>query len=201
MKIRLVPSFKRRLAVLAIAVTLIAGVISTRTIIGRIEERRKRQAFDNLTSSSIERIAELSVLEYRYTDVMELSRPFFVGAGSFSLARFSGIVKAGVRDVSRISVEYHQDEDAVSIVMPRSEILENIVDVESLRFWDVRKNLFVPISTENKLKEIGAFKERVANELRDSGFLADADARSSEIVHALYSSIVPTVRVSWETDE
>lgn len=201
MKIRLVPSFKRRLAVLAIAVTLIAGVISTRTIIGRIEERRKRQAFDNLTSSSIERIAELSVLEYRYTDVMELSRPFFVGAGSFSLTRFSGIVKAGVRDVSRISVEYHQDEDAVSIVMPRSEILENIVDVESLRFWDVRKNLFVPISTENKLKEIGAFKERVANELRDSGFLADADARSSEIVHALYSSIVPTVRVSWETDE
>ncbi len=194
-------SFKRRAAVIAIVSLFLLAAVAAKVTVGRLEEKRKRQAFDNLTSSSIDRIAELSVLEYRYTDVMELNRPFIVGGGSFSLVRFSGVVKAGIRDVSRITVEYVPAEDEVRIVMPRSEILENVVDVESLRFWDIRRNLFVPISTEKKLLEIGAFKERVANELRVSGFLDNADARSSELVRALYASIGPEVRLSWETDE
>lgn len=191
-------SFKRKFLLLSSIALLAVVFFGSRAVLGRIEEKRKRQAFDNLTSSSIDRIAELSVLEYRYTDVMELTRPFFVGGGSFSLVRFSGAVKAGIRDVSRMAVEYDPSEDAVSIVMPHSEIIENVVDAESLRFWDIRRNLFVPISTEAKLQEIGVFKERVAGDLRASGFLEDADARASEIIKAMYSSIGPEVRLSWE---
>ncbi len=198
---RKVPLIRRRTVILAGIAAVVVAAFAARSAYGRFEERRKRRAFDNLTSSSIDRIAELSVLEYRYTDVMELNRPFFVGGGSFSLVRFSGIVKAGIRDVSRITVEYDSPNDTVRIVMPRSEILENIVDVESLRFWDIRRNLFVPISTEQKLQEIGVFKERVANELRESGFYEDADARSSELIRALYASIGPEVLLSWEDEE
>ncbi len=178
---------RRLMVVVAAAAGIALSVGITSRVLSWAAERRARQAFDNLTSSSLARIAELAVMEYRYTDVMELNRKFFVGGSSTSLVRFSGVVRAGISDVSRIRASYDVDEALITVTVPRSEILENTVDVTTLKIWDIKKNIFVPISTEVKLQEIGLFKERVSSELADSGFLSDATMRSHELIASLYA--------------
>lgn len=164
----------------------------------RRAEKRRREAFDNVTSTALLRIAQFAVLEYVYTDVVELSRSFIIGGMSSSLVRFSGVVKAGIADVERIVVTPDQESGRVQVILPRSVVLENTVDVSTVRFWDLKKNIFVPISDELTIQEITLFKERIGKELVESGFLADADTRARELVASLYAGFGMNVEVALE---
>ncbi len=195
-KLQLIPLSKRALVMIAAAVAAIVLVIALRSLGERIAEHKRRMAFDNLHAATVSRIAELSVLEYRYTDVMELNRKFVVGGSSTSLVRFSGVVKAGIADVTAVRADYDADAGKIEITLPRSSIIENVVDVGTVKFWDIKRNIFVPIKTELKLQEISAFKEKVARELEASGFLSEADARAAEIVSSLYSGFGAHVTVT-----
>ncbi len=193
---KLIPVSKRALVGIAAAVAAIILIVASRALVDRIAEHKRRMAFHNLHAAAISRIAELSVLEYRYTDVMELNRKFLVGGASTSLVRFSGVVKAGIADVTAVKADYDGNEGKIGITLPRASIIENVVDVGTVKFWDVKRNIFVPIKTELKLQEITAFKDKVARELEASGFLAEADARAAEIVSSLYSGFGAQVTVA-----
>lgn len=179
---------------------ILAGSIGTIYFRDARAEKKRRQAFDNLTANSLEHIAELAVLEYRYTDVMELNRTFLIGGGSSSLVRFSGIVKAGIANVSTIRVNYEPKNNKITIVLPNVKILENTVDVETLKIWDLKRSLFVPISTEVKLQEVALFKETVAKELQVSGFLHDAQNRAAELISSMYSAFGMTIVIEQENE-
>ena len=112
--------------------------------------------------------------------------------------RFSGVVKAGIADIERIVVFPDPEAGRVRVILPRAEILENTVDVSTVKFWDLKKNIFVPISTELMIQEVTLFKERVEQELSDSGFLSDADARARDLVASLYTGFGMNVEVEWE---
>ena len=184
---RMIEFTRPRLIAIAVVVALVLGLIGTRAISERIAERKRRMAFESLNATAMTRIAELGVLKYRYTDVMELSRKFPVGGGSTSLVRFSGLVKAGIADATKISCRFDPDANTVKIALPHAAIIDNTVDVSTVKIWDVRRNIFVPITTELKLQEIAAFKEKVARELETSGFLTEADSRAEELVSSLYA--------------
>lgn len=168
-------------------IAVIAVIFIVSSISDHIAETRRRQAFDNLNTTARSRIAELGVLKYRYTDVMELNRKFIVGGMSTSLVRFTGIVKAGIPDTTQILARFDPKTNTVDITLPHAAIIDNTVDVGTVKIWDVKRNIFVPISTELKLQEIAAFKERIANELEISGFLAEADTRAEELVSSMYA--------------
>lgn len=193
---KLIPLSKRVRIGIAAAASAIVLVMASRAVVERIAEHKRRMAFDNIHATAISRIAELSVLEYRYTDVMELSRKFVVGGASTSLVRFSGIVKAGIVDVSEVRAKYDADAGTIEVTLPRASIVENVVDVSTVKFWDIKRNIFVPIKTELKLQEITAFKDKVARELEAAGFLAEADSRAAEIVASLYAGFGAKVSVT-----
>ena len=180
----------------AIALVLIVAFFGVRAVSERVAEKRRRMAFDNLNATALTKIAELGVLKYRYTDVMEINRKFFVGGPSTSLVRFTGVVKAGIPDATKIVATLDTKANAVRIKLPRAAILENTVDVSTVRIWDVRRNIFVPISTELKLQEVGMFKERIARELETSGFLAEADERAEELVKSMYAGFGARILLS-----
>ncbi|HNY15858.1 MAG TPA: DUF4230 domain-containing protein [Treponemataceae bacterium] len=171
----------------AIALVLVVAFFGVRALSDRVAEKRRRMAFDNLNATAITKIAELGVLKYRYTDVMELNRKFFVGGPSTSLVRFTGIVKAGIPDATKIVATFDTKANTVRIKLPRAAIIENTVDVSTVKIWDIKRNIFVPITTELKLQEISDFKNKTARELELSGFLAEADERAEELVSSLYS--------------
>ncbi|HOF86339.1 MAG TPA: DUF4230 domain-containing protein [Treponemataceae bacterium] len=190
---------KRRVVLFFVVLALIIGSGVWYSVDSfRRAEQRRREAFDNVTATALLRIAEFAVLEYVYTDVVELSRSFPIGGASSSLVRFSGVVKAGIADVERIVVTPDPEAGRVRVVLPRAEILENTVDVSTVKFWDLKKNIFVPISTELKIQEVTLFKDRVQQELMDSGFLADADTRARDLVASLYAGFGMDVAVEWE---
>ena len=171
----------------AIALVLIVAFFGVRALTDRVAERKRRMAFDNLNATALTKIAELGVLKYRYTDVMELNRKFIVGGPSTSLVRFTGIVKAGIPDATKIVATFDPKANSVRIKLPRATIIENTVDVSTVKIWDIKRNIFVPITTELKLQEISAFKDKTARELEISGFMAEADERAEELVSSLYS--------------
>ena len=169
----------------AIALLLIAAFFGVYAIKTSVAERKRRMAFDNLNATALTKIAELGVLKYRYTDVMELNRKFIVGGPSTSLVRFTGVVKAGIPDATKIVARYDMNANTVRIALPRASIIENTVDVSTVKIWDIKRNIFVPITTELKLQEIASFKNKVARELEISGFLSEADERAEELVPSL----------------
>jgi hypothetical protein len=171
----------------AIALALIVAFLGARAITERVAEKKRRMAFDNLNATALTKIAELGVLKYRYTDVMELNRKFFVGGPSTSLVCFTGVVKAGIPDTTKIVATFDTKANSVRIKLPRAAIIENTVDVSTVKIWDIKRNIFVPITTELKLQEISAFKDKTARELELSGFMAEADERAEELVSSLYS--------------
>jgi len=190
------PLSRNQAIAVAAAIAVIAAFTGIQTLSGRIAEKRRRQAFNSLNATALTRIAELGVLKYRYTDVMELNRKFVVGGASTSLVRFTGVVKAGIPDTTKVIARFDQKANAVSIKLPRAAILDNTVDVSTVKIWDVRRNIFVPISTELKLQEISAFKERIARELETSGFLAEADARAEELVASMYAGFGASISIA-----
>lgn len=186
----------KRWALALCAVALVAGgFFAVRAITGRVAENRRRMAFDNLTANAVNRIAELAVLEYRYADVMELNRKFAVGGVSTSLVRFSGVVKAGIADASGITASYNPAANLVTVTLPPAVIIDNTVDIGTVKIWDLKRNIFVPISTELKIQEVTAFKDRIAKELSTSGFLAEADERASVLVSSLYAAFGAEIEV------
>jgi len=187
---------KKTVMAIGAVIALVALLVAYRSISDRIAENRRRLAFDNLNATALNRIAELAVLEYRYTDVMELNRKFVVGGASTSLVRFTGIVKAGIPDVTKIQARFDGPGNTVRIRLPRAAIVDNTVDVSTVKIWDVRRNIFVPISTELKLQEVGMFKERIARELETSGFLAEADERAEELVKSMYAGFGARILLS-----
>jgi hypothetical protein len=186
----------KRIAIAVCAVALVAvGFFAVRAVTERVAENRRRMAFDNLTANAVNRIAELAVLEYRYADVMELNRKFAVGGVSTSLVRFSGVVKAGIADASGITASYNPAANRVTVTLPPAVIIDNTVDIGTVKIWDLKRNIFVPISTELKIQEVTAFKDRIARELSTSGFLAEADERASVLVSSFYAAFGAEIEV------
>ena len=101
---------KTQAIVVISAFLLITFLVALHAVSVSIAERKRRMAFDNLNATALTRISELGVLKYRYTDVMELNRRFVVGGPSTSLVRFSGVVKAGIPDVTKIRANFDQSK-------------------------------------------------------------------------------------------
>lgn len=178
--------------ILAILV-LIFGYIAYMRYAAVSAEKKRVEAFNNVHATVIERIARLSVLEYRYTEVMELKRKAIVGGTSNSLVRFSGVITAGIADIGGVDARFDAVTNTVYLRVPDSEILTNTVDVSTLKMWDLKRNLFVPISIELKIQEVAVFKDAVAAELVASGFLTEASERTREVVSALYAALGASV--------
>jgi hypothetical protein len=187
---------RKQIVAIITAISIIVALFAFNAISEKIAERKRRMAFDNLNATALMRISELAVLKYRYTDVMELNRRFIVGGPSTSLVRFSGVVKAGIPDVTKIVANFDQKKNAVRVFIPRATIIDNTVDVSSVRIWDVKRNIFVPITTELKLQEISTFKDKTRKELETSGFLAEADSRAEELITSLFSTFGATITVT-----
>ncbi len=187
---------KTQAIVVISAFLLITFLVALHAVSVSIAERKRRMAFDNLNATALTRISELGVLKYRYTDVMELNRRFVVGGPSTSLVRFSGVVKAGIPDVTKIRANFDQSKNTVRIFVPRAAIIDNTVDVSSVKIWDIKRNIFVPITTELKLQEISSFKNKVERELELSGFLLEADSRDEELIKSLFAGFGASITIA-----
>lgn len=156
------------------------------------------QSKTNITSETAliqEKLVELSewtTLKYEYSNVI-VSRTekslSLLGitdinyAEAIKLIQYSGYLKAGT-DLSKIQMSYDEDSEKLSVKVPRSKILDNVVDTNTVKVEDIKGNIFSDYPSQIIFDEINAEKEKLENEKINQGFLEEADKR----VHQLLTS-------------
>ena len=145
----------------------------------------KKEVREALVSKELLSAQELISQKYRYSDIITLKKSLGFSK-SYSIVRFSGIIRAGISDISKADFSVYYTEGGkpcVKIELPFSEILGNEIVEQSV--FDEKRSVFVPITVQEIFDEIDAVRASVAEEIVDGGFLDEANAAARKTVSAM----------------
>ena len=149
-----------------------------------------------LTQEKLVELSELATLKYEYSNVI-ISRtdrtipvpvfPDFNFAEAIKLIEYSGYLKAGT-DFSKVKPSYDKVSKRLLVKVPKSYILDNVVETEKTKVEDVKGNIFSDYPTQTIIDEINAHKKQLEEEKISNGFLEEADKRAELLLISHYSS-------------
>lgn len=149
-----------------------------------------------LTQEKLAELSELATLKYEYSNVI-ISRtdrsipvpgfPDFNFAEAIKLIEYSGYLKAGT-DLSKVQESYDEVSKRVLVKVPKSYILDNVVETEKTKVEDVKGNIFSDYPAQIIFDEINAHKKQLEEEKISQGFLEKADKRAELLLISHYSS-------------
>ena len=135
-------------------------------------------------SSQIQEVAELTAIKYTYNDVVSIKKSAVGGMSkAYSIVKYTGIIRVGIRDVSDIGINISPDGNSVSVKVPRSEILENAL--LSQEVFDEKDGVFVGVNTKEVMEEIKRAMESQLSQIKDSGIEKDADKKVKSLLESM----------------
>lgn len=171
-------------------------LIFNKTEIFAIQTNKSSEAA--LTQEKLVELSELATLKYEYSNVI-ISRtdrsipipvpgiPDFNFAEAIKLIEYSGYLKAGT-DFSKVQQSYDEATDRLLVKVPKSYILDNVVETEKTKVEDVKGNIFSDYPTQTIIDEINADKKQLEEEKINQGFLEEADKRVKLLLDSHFSS-------------
>lgn len=124
---------------------------------------------------------EFVSIKYKYSDVVSVKKSAKIGPSkSYSIIKYSGIVRVGIRDMTMCDYEVSEDGKSVKITLPDAEILGN--EISSQEVFDEQQSIFVPIKMEEVFAEIEKSKEDALEEILQTGILTEAKDYSKRLV-------------------
>ena len=151
-------------------------------------EKYKFTALSALISSELMYCAELTTVKAVYSDVVTLKRRQVLGlAKSYSIVRYSGVIRAGIADMGGLTFTLGSDRTSITVRLPRVQIIGN--DISSMEIFDEYKNIFAPISSQEVFTEILAAKEKAEQSFIARGLLQDAELQSLLVVRRVLSAM------------
>ncbi|WP_106449569.1 DUF4230 domain-containing protein [Trichococcus alkaliphilus] len=186
---------ERLVSILAIGFVLTAGLfILNKTEIISIQTNKTSETA--LTQEKLVELSELATLKYEYSNVI-ISRtdrsipvpgfPDFNFAEAIKLIEYSGYLKAGT-DFSKVQQTYDEISKRLLVKVPKSYILDNVVETEKTKVEDVKGNIFSDYPAQIIFDEINAHKKQLEEEKISQGFLEEADKRAELLLISHYSS-------------
>lgn len=133
-----------------------------------------------LVSKQLSYCQELVTAKYRYSDIVTIKKSLGFSK-SYSIVKYSGILRAGIADFTDISYDVTVDGKSITLKMPKAELLGN--DLVSMEVFDEKQSLFVPITTQEIFDEIEAARKSTVEELVDEGLLDEARIYAINIVN------------------
>ena len=134
------------------------------------------------------RCQELVTLKMRYSDVASIKKSAALGlAKSYSIVKFTGVVRVGIADISKSKIVVSADGKTVTVTLPKSEILGN--DIESMTVFDEKGSIFVPIKTQEIFENIDEARKSASDNLLAGGVLSDADVQAEVAVRAMLQTL------------
>ncbi|WP_422484595.1 DUF4230 domain-containing protein [Gudongella sp. DL1XJH-153] len=186
-----------------IRIMILIFIVFTVVVAGFIlmNDNKLFQSRTNISSETAlvqDRLVELSewaTLRYEYSNVIvsRTERTLSLGVTDINygeairLIEYSGYLKAGT-DLSKIQMTYNEQSERMFVRVPKSKILDNVVDTDSARVEDVKGNIFSDYPTQIIFDEINADKKELEDEKISQGFLEEADNR----LHQLLTSFLAT---------
>ncbi len=114
---------------------------------------------------------EFVTAKYRYSDIVSLKKSSGF-AKSYSIVKYTGILRVGIADMTDISYSLSIDGKKVHLKVPPAEILGN--DLVSQEVFDEKQSIFVPITTQEIFDEIEEARDLAAEDMVTEGILDEA---------------------------
>lgn len=128
---------------------------------------------------------ELVTAKYRYTDIVSIKK--FLGfSKSYSIVRYSGLLRAGIYDITQSTYKISSDQKTLNLYIPHAEILGNEITKQDV--FDEKQSIFVPISTQEIFDEIERSKSQTQEDIVLEGFLNEADNYAKRILEFTFKS-------------
>lgn len=137
-----------------------------------------------LVEREINSSAELVLYKMRYSDIVAIKKRRTVSS-AYSFVRFSGIIRAGIEDITQCQTSISEDGKSIRVRIPPATLLGN--DIQSEEVFDERQGVFAKITTQEIFDEITAAKEEIAEEIVAEGLLCDADAHAELVIRQMLS--------------
>ena len=132
--------------------------------------------------------AELVTCKMHYSDIITMKKKgAFGNTKSFAIIRYKGILRAGLKDVSRIKFYITDEGKKIKIRVPAAELLGN--DILYQEIFDEQQSLFKRITTQEIFSEIENARKEAAMEIIEEGFLDEADSRVDEVLVQMMHNI------------
>ncbi len=146
----------------------------------------------------LEKCAELVTAKNTYSDIISIKKTRIAGfAKSFSIIKYTGVIRGGIKDISKAQVKIYDRGRKVKVLLPKMEILSN--DISSIEVFDEGKSIFVSISVKEIMEEIRFNQEAASAEILETGFLNEAESHAAKIFESiLYASGFKEVEVGFE---
>lgn len=136
-----------------------------------------------LVKESLTYWQEFVTLKYRYSDIVSIKKTGFLST-SYALVKYTGIVRAGIPDLTLCEIKVSDDGKTLTITLPEAEILGN--EIESEQIFDEQHSIFVPLKMDEVFTEIENSKEIALQELMDDGLLGDARDYAKKILKQIF---------------
>ena len=177
------------LAVLATAVFIILTWHIKNTFFSE-----KKEIHEAMVTQQLLSVQELITQKYRYSDIITLKKSLGFSK-SYSIVKFTGIIRAGIADVSKIEFKISSDKKSIKLKVPKSEVLGN--DIVEQSVFDEKRSLFVPITTQEIFEEIDSVRNSIAEEIVGEGLLEDADREAHKaIMQMMYAIGFESVQIA-----
>lgn len=122
---------------------------------------------------------ELVTAKYRYSDIITLKKA--AGwAKSYSIIKYTGVVRAGIADITDVSYSISLDGKTITLDVPVAEVLGN--EIVSQSVFDEKQSIFVPISTQDIFDEIDRAKAEALEDMIAEGVLDEAREYAVRII-------------------
>ncbi|MGM0395691.1 MAG: DUF4230 domain-containing protein [Bacillota bacterium] len=142
-----------------------------------------------LIQDKLVELSEWTTLRYEYSNVIVSRTEKTLSLGvtdinygeAIRLIEYSGYLKAGT-DFSKIQMSYNEQSEKMLVRVPKSKILDNVVDTDTTKVEDIKGNIFSDYPTQIIFDEINAEKKQLEDEKISQGFLEEADNRLRQLL-------------------
>ncbi|MGA9519463.1 MAG: DUF4230 domain-containing protein [Trichococcus sp.] len=163
-----------------------------------ISTRTNRSSETALVQEKLVELSEWTTLKYEYSNVIisRTDKSFelfgfgdldFDYAEAIKLIEYSGYLKAGT-DLSKLQITYNEETKQLLVRVPKSQILDNVVETEKTRVEDIKGNIFSDYPSQVIFDEINVNKQQLEEEKISQGFLDEADNRIEVLLTSFLST-------------
>ncbi|WP_147615753.1 DUF4230 domain-containing protein [Treponema pectinovorum] len=142
----------------------------------------------SLISGELKNCQELSTLKYGYSEIVSIKKTRIAGlAKSFSIVRYSAVIRVGIIDFGKATIEVSATKKKVYVKLPVCEILSN--EITDMEVFDEARSVFVPIATQEIFDLIKESQAEKQQSLIEAGIIKEAQERSVNLTKSILSAL------------